>query len=145
MKQEKSRLRCGSRKGFIISLDLFLGFVLFSIMLLVTVLLINVPSTTFSDYEMQETGGDIVIMLDQLGYIRALDDANIKTTLDVVVPTRLGMMVRLEGNFTLGNGTLDIGDDLPSNYPIITSEYVSVTNSNEYVHVTYYVWSERLR
>jgi len=75
-------------------------------------------------------------VLDREQVLNTLDASKIKIEMEKVLPPNYGMMLRIQGNFSAGNGTIETGTEIPVNIPIYSGRRVA----GNYLKVTYFMW-----
>ncbi|MBU0460440.1 MAG: hypothetical protein KKH52_03880 [Nanoarchaeota archaeon] len=131
-----------NKKGFILTLDVILGMTIVFLVLIVSLFFITQGSAvSISDHQLLMVGSDIVGVMDQEGTLDSLDYATIETRLEEILPANYEMLLRIEGDFTEGNGTIEIGGELPEERLRIVGKKVGLTNTSVYLKLTYFVWS----
>jgi hypothetical protein len=142
MKQDKYHSLYGNKKGFILTVDLMLGTAIVFIVLVITAFFINQGSAiTLSDHQLVRIGSDVITILDENEVLDTLDENKIKTEIEKILPGNYGMLTRIQGNFSQGNGTIEIGGEIPANRLLISGRKVAVTNNDTYLKLTYFVWT----
>jgi len=132
------------KKGFILTLDVTLGSTLALIAIAVSLFLVTRGSaTTLGEHQLARIGSDMLMILDEQKVFDTFDHEYIETKIEQVLPIQADMLIRVEGNFTEGNGTIEVGGTLPYNRPIISSVRVAMTDDYEYMKLTAFVWGRR--
>lgn len=130
-----------SKKGFIFTLDIILGMIIVFIIILSTLFFISRSvESSLEKYQLLILGSDIVNVLDQQKKFDSLDDTVIETEMEELLPPNYEMLIRLEGNFSIGNGTLEIGGNLPSEENLLFGRNILITENNTFLEVTYVLW-----
>jgi len=129
------------KKAYLFTFDLLMALTLsFSILLVSVFFLAKGSSTTASDYQALQTGSDIAAILDQNKVFDSLDYDNIEIEMEKLLPANYDILLRVEGDFTEGNGLIEIGGDIPINQPLVSGEKVGLTDSGTLLKITYFVW-----
>mgnify|MGYP006418548631 CR=1 FL=1 len=134
-------MKIRNKKGFVFTLDLILGFTIFFIALSISLFFVARGSqVSLSDYQLLVVGSDIVDLLDNKGAFDSLDEDVISNEMDSLIPASYDMLIRLQGDFSEGNGTIEIGSEIPSRRLLIAGQRVGVTSNSTYFKVTYFTW-----
>ena len=132
-----------TKQGFIFTLDLVLGTIIILATILLSLFLVSRGSEiTISEHQLIRTGSDIVAVLDQQKAFDALDYTTIDTKMQQLLPGNAQMLLRIQGNFSIGNGTIEVGAELPDNQPIMTGQRAALTENNTYLSITYAIWTK---
>ncbi len=133
-----------SKKGFVFSLDVALGMMVFFIVIGTSMYFMTRASESpLPSYQMLALGSDIVHILDEKETFDLFDPNAIETEMEKLLPTQYGMLIRVEGNITFGNGTLEAGLDVPPRVSILAGQRVALTNQERYMKITYFMWSRQ--
>lgn len=129
------------RKGFIFTLDIVLGSIVLFILLGTSLFLVSRASeVSLSEQQILETGSDITALLDREQVLTSLDAAKIKLEMEKVLPPNYGMLLRIQGNFSSGNGVLEAGQEIPAATSVYSGRRVALTPEGQYLKVTYLMW-----
>ena len=129
------------KKGFILTLDVVLGTTLALIAIAVSLFLVTRGSTSsLGDHQLARIGSDMLVVLDGQKAFDTFDHEYIETKINQILPSQVDMLIRIEGNFTAGNGTIEVGGTLPYDKPIISSVRIGMTDDYEYLKFTAFVW-----
>src|SRR3989338_10010296 len=94
-----------NKRGFIFTLDIIMGIVILFIFLGTSLFLVTRASeVSLSQQQILETGSDITAVLDREQVLASLDSSQITTQMANLLPPNYGMLLRIEGNFSTGNG-----------------------------------------
>ena len=130
-----------TKKGFILSFDLILGMTIVFIILFISVFFVSQGSAiTISEHQLLRVGSDLVTIMDGKKTFDSFDYETIETEIEKVLPGNYEMLVRLQGNFSSGNGTVEVGGDIPQNRLTVTGRKAAVTDDNIYFKITYFIW-----
>ncbi|HIG93899.1 TPA: hypothetical protein HA234_06915 [Candidatus Woesearchaeota archaeon] len=133
----------GTKKGFILTLDLMLGLVIFFMVLFSVLFFVNRQNEfTLADYQLLRTGSDLVTILDNQKRSDDLNPLSLESNLQDLVPANYGLLLRIQGEFDEGNGTIEVGDEIPLQKVILSGRRVALTDNEEYLLITYMVWSK---
>lgn len=124
-------------------LDLMLSLiVIFFILVAVVFFVTKASSTSIAEHQMARVGSDIVTVMDEQGMFRDLSNPDlVAANIDTTVPRNYAMFLHLEGDFSVGNGLLEFGEEMPAKRAITTGRRAAVTNNTHLVIVTYYIWT----
>ena len=129
------------KKAYLFTFDLLMALTLsFSILLVSVFFLTKGSDTTASDYQSLQVGSDIVTILDQNKILDTFDYEQIEIELEKLLPANYEMLLRVEGDFTEGNGLIEVGGEIPENQPLVSGEKVGLTDSGTLLKITYFVW-----
>jgi len=129
------------KKGFILTLDVVLGTTITLIAIAASLFLVTRGSaTSLGDHQLARIGSDMILVLDGQKAFDTFDHEYIETKIDQILPSHVDMLIRVEGNFTEGNGTIEVGGTLPYDKPVISSVRVGITDNYEYMKFTAFVW-----
>jgi len=130
-----------NKKGFVFTLDLILGFTIFFVALSISLFFVARGSEiAIGDYQLSLVGSDVVNLLENKNAFDSLDEETISNEMESLIPTSYDMLVRLQGNFSQGNGTIEIGSEIPSKRLLIAGQRVGVTSNDTYYKITYFTW-----
>ncbi|MBU0469855.1 MAG: hypothetical protein KKA62_05400 [Nanoarchaeota archaeon] len=130
-----------SRKGFIFSLDLVLGITIaFSVIFVAVFFVSQASSANLSDYQLLRIGSDVVVLLENEGVFESLDYAVIETELQKITPSNYEMLLRITGDFALGNGIIEVGGEIPDRRVVLAGKRVVLTSNDDLLTVTYFIW-----
>jgi|SRR3989344_2657370 len=142
MKPKESLLYCGkSKTGYIFTFDLVLSLILaFSILLVSIFLLTKGSMVTFSDYQSLQIGSDIILVMDNAKAFDSLDYGRIEIEMEKLLPVNYNMLIRVEGDFSEGNGLIEVGGELPPQGTVMTGERAAITDDETLLKITYFIW-----
>ncbi len=130
-----------SKKGFIFTLDIIVGIVVLFVFLGTSLFLVSRASdVSLSGQQVLETGSDITALLDRQQIISTLDASRITTEIARVLPPNYGMLLRIEGNFSAGNGIIEAGQEIPPATSVYSGRRIGLTPDGTYLKVTYLMW-----
>lgn len=128
-----------TKKGFIFILDLVLAVIVFFVSLFAILFFFNAGGEiTLSEHHLLLIGSDVVTVMDEEKIFDTLDYSTIKNRLIELVPPNYDMLVKVEGS-----STVEAGGSLPNKRTIVSGRRAALTDSNEYLKITYYVWVRR--
>ena len=137
---ERMNIKKG-KKGFVLTLDLILGMVIVFIILGASLFFIAKGSeTTIAEHQLFRFGSDLVTVLDNQKVFDSFNHEFIGVEIEKLLPPHYQMLLRIEGNFSAGNGTIEVGGELPPQQSLISGKKVCITDGNEYFKITYYTW-----
>ena len=132
------------KQGFILTLDLAFGTIIIFILILAGIFFVSLSSKQHSsELQLARVGSDIVTVMEHKNLFLDPEHASLQSAMDSLLPSNIEMLLRLEGEFTSGNGTLEVGSELPRNKPIIAGQRVSLTSNEQYLKITYLIWPRR--
>lgn len=145
-KQSRYKRRCRafiSKKAFVFSLDM-------AIAVLITVLLMtaahrhmaNAEANKVSNIQMISVGSDIAALLDYSGVLQTLNEKQIESEMNDLMPQNYKMLLKL----IVDDGTvLYAGDSVPGEQFVGTGKrFFAIKDSDSiknYAYVTYWVWT----
>ena len=130
-----------NKKGLAFTFDIALGTGVIFGMVVLSVFLASRGSTGhLAEYQLSRIGSDILTVLDERESFDTLDHTLIEQKLDDVLPAHIDMLLRIEGSFAEGNGTIEVGGDLPTDKSLIPIRRVALASDSTYVKLTAYVW-----
>ena len=133
-----------AKKGFIFTLDITFGIIIVFLLVIAGMFFVSQASPkNLSEYQMLRTGSNIVSVMDKQGLFAQPDYQVLQSHLDELVPGNYQMLLRLQGNFTTGNGTMEIGSEIPPKVSLISGQRVSVTDNWQYLRITYFIWGRQ--
>lgn len=143
MKPDGFNLPCGN-KGIIFSLDLMVGITIAFIVVAITLFFVSQGSSiTLAEHQLIRFGSDIVTVMDQQEIFDTLDQEIIETEMKNLLPGNYDMLIRLQGNFSRANGTIEIGGEIPESRLTITGRKAALTGNGTYFKITYFVWARK--
>ena len=130
-----------NKKGIALLFDVLIGTgVLAGVIVLAIFLMSRGSVNDASQYQLARIGADILSILDQQHSFDELDHTLIEQKIQDVLPAHLDMLVRIEGDFDEGGGTIEVGGELPSRKALIPVHRVVLTSDDIYLKITAYVW-----
>ena len=130
-----------NKKGFILTFDLLIGLILVFIVILFSVFFMARSSQfSLSEHNNILVGADVVRVLDQQKVFDSFDHSSIEQNMLNYLPGNLDMLIRMEGNFSTANGTIEVGADLSSEAS--SGQQVGITDDGVYFKVTYFIWEK---
>ena len=130
-----------NKNGFILTLDVILGMTIVFLVLMVSLFFITQGSdVSISEHQLLKIGSDIVTVMDNEKTFDSLDHETIETRMDELLPANYEMLLKIEGDFAVGNGTIELGGNLPENRFRIVGKRIALTDDNVYLKLTYFVW-----
>jgi len=130
------------KNGFIFTLDIILGMIIVFIIIASTVFFISRSvESNLEKYQLLILGSDIVNILDEQKTFDSLDYNEIETEMEELLPPNYEMLLRLEGNFSTGNGTLEVGGNIPLEEDLFFGRRIAITSNNTFLEITYVLWS----
>jgi membrane protein implicated in regulation of membrane protease activity len=140
MKMRNYLSRFGN-KGFVLTLDLILAMVVVFTVLAVILFFVGRGSeVTLSEHQLTLIGSDIITLLDQKKSFDSFDSTEISIALTEIIPAQYEMLVRLQGDFTEGNGTIEVGGEIPSQRLITAGQRLAMSDTNTLFTITYFIW-----
>jgi len=137
------RSKSVTKKGFIFSLDLIVGIIIISIVLIFTsFLLFRGSEFDLSQYSLVLIGSDLVKVMDNQEIFDTLNHDYIEEKMQEILPGNYQILLRVEGNFSANNGLIEVGPELPDNRAIFTGRKVALTNESVYLKITYFIWGK---
>ncbi len=131
-----------NKKGFVFSLDLILGItIVVSIFFISLFYVSQAREDSISSYQLELIGADIVQILEKDLVFYSLDQETIELEMEKYIPSHYDMLIRIEGNFSAGNGTIEAGGELPEKQSIVSGRSAVLTEDGTYLKVTYFTWS----
>ncbi|MBI4153116.1 hypothetical protein HY497_01215 [Candidatus Woesearchaeota archaeon] len=131
-----------AKKGFALTLDLILGMVIvFSVVFVSLFFVSRGGEITIAEHQLARIGSDIVTVMDEQKVFDALDHAAIETRMEELLPANADMLIRIEGDFGIGNGTIEVGGDIPQERLIISVERAALTDDTIFLKITAFVWA----
>ena len=129
-------------KGFVFTLDLLLGISVSLMLLLGTLFFIEKGSeSSASTHYLLRLGSDIVKIMEKEGKLETLDYGIIEQAIAEILPANDDMLLRLQGNFSTGNGTIEVGGEIPQKRFVASGQRVALTKvEGTYLKITYFVW-----
>lgn len=124
-------------------LDLMLSLlVIFFILIVVIFFVTKASSDSIAEHQLARVGSDIVTLMDEQGMFRDLSNPDIvAANLDTVLPRNYVMFLHMEGDFSVGNGLLEFGEETPAKRALTAGRRAAVTNNTHLVVITYYIWT----
>ena len=133
-----------NKKGFIFTLDVILGLVVIFGIIGTSIFFVSQGSqVSISEHQLLLVGSDIVNIMEEDGTLHSLDHNTIEYRMEEILPTNYEMLLRIEGNFQTGNGTLEVGGEIPEKRLIIAGQRISLTENNTYLKITHYTWGRK--
>jgi hypothetical protein len=130
------------KKGFVLTFDLIMGITLvFIVIIFSTFFIIRSSETSLAQHSNLVSGADVVRILDQQKVFDSFDYGIIEQNMLDFLPGNLEMLLRLEGDFTPGNGTLEVGAELSNEAS--SGQRVGVTDNGKYFKITYFIWEKK--
>ncbi len=140
-KQGKKNL---GKKGFIFTLDLIVGMsILFTVVMITLFFVARGSEVTLAEHQFLRLGSDIVAVMDEQKMFDSLDHEAIERKMEELLPGQYEMLIRLQGNFTAGNGTIEVGGEIPAERLLISGRRAALTDDDTYLKVTYFMWGRR--
>ena len=134
-------MRSIGKQGFIFTLDVALGMIVVFAIVIITLFFVSRGSeVSLGEYQLQLVGGDIVRVMDEHGTFDSLSHDPIQDEMSILLPESYDMLLRVEGSFPEGNGTIEVGGELPANRFIISGQRAALTSNGTYLLITYFVW-----
>ena len=131
-----------NKHGFIFTLDAVVGMtVLFMVVMLSLFFISKGSEVTLTEQQVLRVGSDVVTILDNQKVLDTLDYGIITTKMEEVLPPNYGMLLRIQGNFAQGNGTIEVGGEIPNQRFVLSGRRVALTEDNTYLQLTYWVWT----
>lgn len=131
------------KKGFVLTLDFILGMtILFTVIMVALLFVSRGSATTMAEHQLLRFGSDIVAVMDEQKLFDSLSHETIEQELQELLPGQYDMLIRLQGNFTVGNGTLEVGGDIPREGLLISGKRVALTGNSTYLLITYLMWGK---
>jgi hypothetical protein len=128
------------KKGIVLMIDLVIGMTISFIIIIMTLFFITQGSeVTFSEHQLSRVGADIVTIMDEQNLFESLDHDTIETEMEKLLPGSYVMLLRIEGDFSAGNGLIEVGSEIPQRGLIITGKKAILLDDNTYVSITYIV------
>ena len=129
------------KKGFILTLDIAFGAVIALLAISVSLFFVTRGSaTTLGEHQLARVGSDVMNVLDGQKVFDTLDHDYIETRMQQIMPIQADMLIRIEGNFTQGNGTIEVGGTLPYDKSVISGIRVAMKDDYTYMKLTAFVW-----
>ncbi len=129
------------KAGFVLTLDLILGLALLFTVVFISLFFISRGSdVTLSEHQPLLIGSDIITIMDEENVFDTLDHSTIEDRMQELLPGNYEMLISVQGNFTPGNGTIEVGNEVPDNRLIISGRRVALTDNDIYLKITYTVW-----
>ncbi|MBU0456953.1 MAG: hypothetical protein ABH824_02610 [Nanoarchaeota archaeon] len=133
-----------NKKGFIFTLDLIVGMVVIFSVIFVSLFFVSRGSEIgISEHHLLRVGSDIISIMDEEKVFDSLDHLTIEDKMRELLPANSEMLIRVEGNFSTANGTIEVGDDLPQQRFTISGKRVALTDDDIYLKITYFVWARK--
>lgn len=130
------------KKGFVFTLDIAIGVLV--VILLMTAAhrhMVNAESNRVSNIQMISVGSDIVAMLDYNEVLQTLNEKNIESEMNDLMPQNYDMLLKI----VVDDGTiLYIGDSVPGEQFVGSGKRFFAINggsSTKYAYVVYWVWT----
>ena len=95
---------------------------------------------TFSDYQSLQIGSDIILVMDNAKAFDSLDYGRIEIEMEKLLPVNYNMLIRVEGDFSEGNGLIEVGGELPPQGTVMTGERAAITDDETLLKITYFIW-----
>lgn len=128
-------------KAFILTLDIILGMAIVFTVIFITLFFVSRGAeTTIAQHQLARIGSDIVAIMDRQKVFDSLDYETIETELEALTPENAGMLIRIEGDFSTGNGTIEAGGEIPAENIIISGKRVALTEEDIFLKITYFMW-----
>lgn len=135
-------IKINNKKGFVFTLDITIAMLVVFIVILTSLFFVSRGSEiSISEHHLHCIGSDIITIMDKREVFDSLDHSTIENELAEVLPVNYEMLIRIEGDFSIGNGTIEIGNDLPSQRILISGKKVALTNQDIYLKLTYFIWT----
>lgn len=132
------------KKGFIFTLDVILGMIVVFVMVTITLFFISRGSeVSLGEYQLQTIGGDVVRVMDERGTFDSLSHNPIQDELALLLPANYDILLRIQGSFSEGNGTIEVGNDIPDKRFLIVGQRAALTSNGTYLLITYFVWEKQ--
>ena len=131
-----------SKTGFVFTLDLIIGLgIIFSLVLVSLFFISKGTEAEFSEQQLLRVGSDVAMVLDQQKVFDSLDYRIIEQGFHDILPPNYDGLLLVQGNFTVGNGTIEVGGEIPQGIPIIVGQRAALTDDNTYLRITYSIWT----
>ena len=144
MKHKRSYLKFGNKKGFILTLDLVLGLIiLFTIFSITLFFMSRGSESSFGEHQLHRVGSDVVMLIDKQQNLDNLNFDTIETELEELLPGNVDALLRIEGNFSQGNGTIEIGGSIPNEKLVVSGRRAALTQNQTYLLITYFIWARQ--
>lgn len=144
VKLSKMKLRpkfMSSKKGFIFTLDVALGIIISLMVIAVSVYFMTRGSeSSLPQYQLLTTGSDIITVLDKQNVFDALNPSTIENQMGILLPSRYGMLIRIQGNFSQSGGIIEAGDEIPLRVNTLTGRRIALIDPDTYIKITYFMW-----
>lgn len=135
-------LKMREKKGFILTLDLIVGMAIFFTAVLISLFLVSRGSeVSIAEHHLLRVGSDVVAIMDEQKVFDSLDPSIIRDKMRELLPGNYEMLVGVQGNFDEGNGTIEVGNEIPQQRLMISGRRAALTNDNVYLKITYFIWT----
>jgi len=139
-------LLCGEsklgKKGFVFTLDVMVGMIVVFMVILISLFFVSRGSEAgLSEQYLLRVGSDILTVMDEQEVFDSLDHLTIEDEMNELLPGNYGMLIRLQGDFDAGNGTIEVGGEMPEQRLIVSGQRVALINDDTYLKITYFVWA----
>ncbi|MDP3919008.1 MAG: hypothetical protein Q8Q35_03860 [Nanoarchaeota archaeon] len=132
------------KKGFVLTLDVILGMIIVFTVISISLFFVSRGSeVSLTEYQPIMIGSDIITLMDEEKSFDSLNHDYIETRMESSLPSNYDMLIRIEGDIESGNGTIEVGGNLPENRLIISGRRVALTDSGTYLKITYFAWTRQ--
>src|SRR3989338_9638625 len=128
-----------NKHAFILTLEIVLGSTLVFALIFASLFFLNRGTSGVADSQLLLFGSDVITLLDNQNIFDSLDTTTIETAMQEVVPRNYALVMQLQGNLSQGNGTIEVGDEIPEKEAALVGRKAVLTENNTYIQITYWV------
>ena len=128
------------KKGAVFTIDIVLAvFVVFVAISFTLFFIARAGEVSRADHQLVNIGADVTRILIERGTLQELDHDAIEAGLYTIIPANYDMLLRIQGNFSYANGTIEVGGEVPERRYIVAGEQALYVE-DRIAKVTYFVW-----